>query len=401
MTAEQFVAKWKAVTATEKAVAQTHFNELTALLGVPSPLDEDPDGRFYAFERHVRKAAKGKGYADVWRRGHFAWEYKAKGKDLGEAYRQLLLYRDDLENPPLLIVSNIDRIEVHTNFTGTNKAVYVYTLDDLLDSAKRAELARAWTDPAWFDPRERRAQITEAAATEIGRIALSVRERGHDPQRVAHFVMQLVFALFAEDAGLLPNKLVTKILQRAQNPQRVQDYLTQLFRAMSTGGEVLLEDVPRFNGGLFDGTEALPLSPEEITILYEAALLDWAEVEPAIFGTLFERSLDPEKRSQLGAHYTSRQDILRIVEPVVMQPLRQRWAEIREGAEAFLAAPPADAKKATNQRAKLVDGPIAEFLHHLHSLRVLDPACGSGNFLYVALQSLKDLRSGPITDRKR
>lgn len=391
MTAEQFVAKWKAVTATEKAVAQTHFNELTALLGVPSPLDEDPEGKFYAFERHVRKAAKGKGFADVWRRGHFAWEYKAKGKDLGEAYRQLLLYRDDLENPPLLIVSNIDRIEVHTNFTGTNKAVYVYSLDDLLDSAKRAELARAWTEPAWFDPRERRAQITEAAATEIGRIALSLRERGHDPQRVAHSVMQLVFALFAEDAGLLPNKLVTKILQRAQNPQRVQDYLTQLFRAMSTGGEVLLEDVPRFNGGLFDGAEALPLSPEEITILYEAALLDWAEVEPAIFGTLFERSLDPEKRSQLGAHYTSRQDILRIVEPVVMQPLRRRWAEIRERAEAFLADPPADAKKAKAQRAKLVDGPIAEFLHHLHGLRVLDPACGSGNFLYVALQSLKDL----------
>src|SRR5690606_34295618 len=198
---------------TEKAVAQTHFNELTALLGVPSPLDEDPEGKFYAFERHVMKAARGKGFADVWKRGAFAWEYKAKGRDLGDAYRQLLLYRDDLENPPLLVVSDINRIEVHTNFTGTNKAVYIYTLEDLLDSAKREELRRVWTDPAWFDPRERRAQITEAAATEIGRIALSLRERGHEPHRVAHFVMQLVFALFAEDSGLLPNKLVTRILQ--------------------------------------------------------------------------------------------------------------------------------------------------------------------------------------------
>lgn len=184
----------------------------------------------------------------------------------------------------MLVVSDIERIEVHTNFTGTTKAVHTYSLDDLLNSAKRAELRRAWTDPTWFDQRERRAQITEAAANEIGRIALSLRERGHEAQLVAHFMMQLVFALFAEDAGLLPNKLVTKILQRALNPQRVREYLTQLFMAMSTGGEVLLEDVPRFNGALFDETKALPFNSKEISILYEAALLEWSEVEPAIFG---------------------------------------------------------------------------------------------------------------------
>jgi len=185
MTAEDFVAKWRAVTAGERAVAQSHFIDLTALLEVQNPVEADPDGAEYAFERHVKKAARGKGFADVWKRGHFAWEYKGKGKDLGDAYRQLLLYRDDLENPPLLIVSDIERIEVHTNFTGTNKAVYTYTLDDLLDSTKRAELRRAWTDPASFDPRRRRERITEEATREIGRIALSLRDRGHDPQRVA------------------------------------------------------------------------------------------------------------------------------------------------------------------------------------------------------------------------
>lgn len=371
---EAFVEKWRSVTVTERSAAQSHFNDLCALLGVPAPLEEDPEGKSYAFERHVKKAARGKGFADAWRRGAFAWEYKGRGKDLGDAYRQLLLYRDDLENPPLLVVCDFDRIEVHTNFTGTNKAVHTYTLGDLLDSAKREELKRVWTEPTWFDPRERREQITEAAAHEIGRIALSLRERGHEPQRVAHFVMQLVFALFAEDAGLLPNKLVTKILQRAQNPQRVQEYLSQLFEAMTNGGEVLLEDVPRFNGGLFDGSDALPLDAAEITILYEAALLNWSEVEPAIFGTLFERSLDPEKRSQLGAHYTSRQDIQRIVEPVIMQPLERRWAKIREAAEAFLADPPTNAKTAASKRKKLVDAPVTEFLHDLHQLRVLDPA---------------------------
>lgn len=395
---DEFVNKWQAVTASERAVAQSHFNDLCELLEVPSPLEADPDGAEYAFERHVSKAARGKGFADVWKRGAFAWEYKRKGADLGDAYRQLLLYRDDLQNPPLLIVSDIDRIEVHTNFTGTNKSVLVYTLDDLLGGAKRAELRRAWTDPASFDPRKHRERITEEAATEIGRIALSLRDRGHEAERVAHFVLQLVFALFAEDTGLLPNNLLTKILERAQNPERVQDYLTQLFQAMATGGEVLLEDVPHFNGGLFDGKPALPLTAEELTNLHRAAKLDWAEVEPAIFGTLFERSLDPAKRGQLGAHYTSRADIMRIVDPVVVRPLRERWEHIRATAELYLASePPASDRTAAKRRNELVDGPIARYLHDLHQLRVLDPACGSGNFLYVALQALKDLEHEVVT----
>lgn len=389
--------KWRSVTVNERAGAQSHFNDLTELLGVGSPLEVDPEGRDYAFERHVRKAARGKGFADVWLRGHFAWEYKGKGKNLGDAYRQLLLYRDDLENPPLLVVSDIERIEVHTNFTGTNKAVHVFTLDDLLDSSRREELRRVWTDPASFDPRARRERITEAAVDEIGRIALSLRERGYEAEQVAHFMMQLVFALFAEDTNLLPGGLVTKILERSKTPERVQDYLTQLFEAMTSGGEVLLEDVPRFNGGLFDGTEALPLNEAEIRILHDSAVLDWAEVEPAIFGTLFERSLDPDKRSQLGAHYTSRQDIVRIVEPVVMEPLRRRWGEVREAAEGFLAVADDGSRRAAVKRTELVDAPIARFLQELHSLRVLDPACGSGNFLYVALQSLKELEHEVVT----
>jgi hypothetical protein len=393
MTPQEFVGKWQAVTANERAVAQSNFNDLCALLDVPSPLEADPSGRDYAFEKSVRKAARGKGFADVWKRGAFAWEYKGKGKDLGDAYRQLLLYRDDLDNPPLLVVSDIDRIEVHTNFTGTTKAVHTYRLTDLLDARKRAGLREVWTNPGAFDPRERRERITEDASREIGRIALGLRERGHEPHEVAHFMMQLVFALFAEDANLLPNRLVSKILARSDNPQRVQEYLAALFRAMSEGGEVLLEDVDHFNGGLFDGTPALPLSREEVEILHGAALLDWAEVEPAIFGTLFERSLDPEKRSQLGAHYTSRDDILRIVEPVVMRPLRRRWAEIREKAETYLLEhpdPPIN-KRQRDKRAAHVDAPITSFLADLHQVRVLDPACGSGNFLYVALQAMKDL----------
>jgi type II restriction/modification system DNA methylase subunit YeeA len=166
---------------------------------------------------------------------------------------------------------------------------------------------------------------------------------------------------------------------------------------MSTGGEVLLEDIEHFDGGLFDGTAALLLTADEITHLYEAAQMDWSEVEPAIFGTLFERSLDPQKRSQLGAHYTSRTDILRIVEPVVMQPLRRRWDEVRERCRGVPRRPARATAHRDQEARELVDGPITAFLDELHSLRVLDPACGSGNFLYVALQTLKDLEHEVVT----
>ncbi len=376
MTPEAFVDKWRHVSVKESAAAHSHFEDLCELLGVEKPLDADPDGDWYTYEKHVSKAVGGKGYADVWKKGYFAWEYKGKRKNLDDAYLQLLLYRDDLANPPLLIVSDLERIEIHTNFTGTNKRLYKLTLDDLLDSENRELLHKAFTDPEALNPQHQRQRITEDATARIGAIALKLRDRGHDPQRVAHFLMQLVFALFAEDVKLLPNHLVSEILEKTKgNPKRAQQYLTMLFNAMASGGEVLLHDVPYFNGGLFQNGEALELTSEELGILYEAARLDWSEVEPAIFGTLFERSLDPQKRSQLGAHYTSRQDILRIVQPVVIDPLRREWAEIREEVERRLDR--GHHKKA----AELVGA----FLQKLHNVRVLDPACGSGNFLYVAM----------------
>jgi type II restriction/modification system DNA methylase subunit YeeA len=388
MTFSEFVEKWRNVSVTERSAAQTHFNELCELLGVDKPLDVDPEGTFYTFERHVSKATGGKGFADVWKKDHFAWEYKGKRKNLQDAYLQLLLYRDDLDNPPLLIVSDIDRIEIHTNFTGATKQVIAFSLDDLLDAGKLAQLRQVFTNPDAFNPKHQRERVTEEATAKIGAIALGLRARGFQPERVAHFMMQLVFALFAEDSGLLPNRLVTKILDRTgDNPERAKQYLSMLFQAMSKGGEVLLEDVEHFNGGLFDGSEALLLESTEIAILHQAAQLDWAEVEPAIFGTLFERSLDPQKRGQLGAHYTSREDILRIVDPVVVRPLRERWAGVREEVEKRL-------KRGHHLKAQ---ESVSTFLNELHQIRVLDPACGSGNFLYVAMQQLKDLEREVVT----
>ena len=365
MTPEEFVAKWREVSVKESAAAHTHFEDLCDLLGVDKPLDVDPAGDWYAYERHVRKAAGGKGFADVWKQGFFAWEYKGKRADLAGAYLQLLLYRDDLENPPLLVVSDLERIEVHSNFTGTNTSVYTFTLDDLLNAEKRELLRKAFVDPEAFNPKHHRERITEDATARIGEIALRLRDRGHDPQRVAHFMMQTVFALFAEDVDLLPQHLVSEILEKTKgNPPRAQQYLTMLFNAMATGGEVLLRDVPFFNGGLFENGEALELTSEELSILYEAARLDWSEVEPSIFGVLFERSLDPERRSQLGAHYTSRDDILRIVQPVVIEPLRREWTAIREDVE----------KRLSRGHHKKAAELVGAFLQKLHNIRVLDPA---------------------------
>ncbi|MBN8524826.1 MAG: hypothetical protein J0M02_05770, partial [Planctomycetes bacterium] len=144
---------------------------------------------------------------------------------------------------------------------------------------------------------------------------------------------------------------------------------------------------------LFDDDTVLPLNADELMFLADAARLDWSQVEPAIFGTLFERSLDPAKRSQLGAHYTSRDDILLIVEPVLMAPLRREWAELKQAVAALGAQWAAEGLSANRQRQLkgLAEGMLLEFAERLARVRVLDPACGSGNFLYVALNELKNL----------
>lgn len=346
----------------------------------------------------------------MWKRGAFAWEYKRKNRNLLEAYTQLLLYREDLENPPLLIVCDLHRFEIHTNFTGTPKRVYAFTLADLRKPETLDLLRDAFTNPNTLNPKFYRERVTQEASKQIGALSLKLQARGHDPETVAHFLMQLVFALFAEDVRLLPEKLMTRLLERtATQPERAQKLLSDLFRAMAQGGDLGVDEVPYFNGGLFDDRGALPLEQAELKILLDAAKLDWAEVEPVIFGTLFERSLDPSKRSQLGAHYTSREDILRIVQPVVIEPLRAQWAEVRGEVESYLEHNPLPDERTLDRkrlaafntlkrkREEQTLKPIAGFLESLRHVKVLDPACGSGNFLYVAFQQLKELERDVLT----
>ena len=255
-------------------------------------------------------------------------------------------------------------------------------------------LKRAFTDPDALRPEKTRQALTEEAAAEFAELARRLRARGHDAEAVAHFVNRLVFCLFADDAALLPDSLFARMLDAAgRAPERFQDYAERLFRAMQTpGGEVDFTPIAWFNGGLFDDAGALPLEAADITLLRRAARLDWSEIDPSVLGTLFERGLDPDKRSQLGAHYTDRDKIGLIVEPVVVRPLLAKWQAARAKIEASMARTAAAKTPAARERAKrAARADYTGFLERLRAFRVLDPACGSGNFLYLALLALKDI----------
>jgi type II restriction/modification system DNA methylase subunit YeeA len=401
MTPQEFLNKWRNVELKERSASQSHFNDLCALLGVLDPIAADPKGEWFAFEKGAAKTSGGEGWADVWRKGCFAWEYKGPRKDLDKAFAQLLQYSVALENPPLLIVSDMDRIRIHTNWTNTVQEVHEFTLEDLVDGQVREKLKRAFTDPEEFKPSKTRQALTEETARAFAGIAQRLRDRGHEPHKVAHFVNQLVFCMFAEDVGLLPDNLFTKMLKASRTrPDRFEVNARKLFGAMATGGDLDFTPIDWFNGGLFADDFALPVDAKDIDELLSAAERDWSQIDPSILGTLFERGLDPAKRSQLGAHYTDREKIMMIVQPVIIDPLWAEWAQALAQIKALIdSAPKRTAERlltlAEKRRVeKLMDEAAAihsTFIERLVNFRVLDPACGSGNFLYVALRALKDI----------
>ncbi len=393
MNAAQFVAKWRASARSERAASQEQFIDLCRLLGEPTPTEADPTGDFFAFEKGANKTTGASGWADVWKRDHFAWEYKGKGKNLDSAFAQLQQYAGALGNPPLLVVSDMQTFRIHTAWTNTVSKVHTLTLDDFLEPRSLEILKWVLSDPERLRPGLTRQALTEQAAERFAALARRLRERGHDPVRVAHFVNRLVFCMFAEDVNLLPSKMFQRMLEAAQGQSaRFETMARTLFAAMKTGGLVGFETVEWFNGGLFDDDDAVPMDADDIKEALAASRLDWSEIDPSIFGTLFERGLDPDKRSQLGAHYTDRDKILLIVEPVVVRPLLAEWEREKEGIQALLVkAEQAKSPGARTKARQVAAAPYRAFLDRIRSFRVLDPACGSGNFLYLALLALKDL----------
>ncbi len=398
MDVNAFKQKWIVASGQkESAAAQSHFHDLCRLLNVSTPTEADPTGETYTFEKGATKAGGGDGYADVWYRGHFAIEYKGIKKDLNKAYQQVIKYKDALENPPLLVVCDLNTIRIHTNFTNTTQKVYEVTLADL--DAHNTErnvsnlvlLAKMWTEPEWFRPEETADSVTIEAARRFSEIARGLHQRGTHPESAAHFLVQMVFCLFAEDIRLLPENIFSKMISYTYDyPSLFQERCTEFLQKMNTGGDIAYQRIPYVNGGLFETVDVPELTKAEIGKILDATEWDWSTIEPAIFGTLFERSLDPEKRSQLGAHYTSKADIQRVVDPVVIQPLRRKFADVvqKHGAPPVGDEP---APKLTTRQKNAALKDIDALLTELANATVLDPACSSGNFLYVALEELLSL----------
>lgn len=401
MTPSDFIRKWEKSELKESAAAQSHFVDLCQLLDVETPTDADAVGDTYCFEKGATKSTGGNGFADVWKKGCFGWEYKGPNANLNAAYAQLQRYAVALENPPLLIVSDTKTIIIRTNWTNSVSEVHTFALTNLVDAKVRETLKNCFVDPEALRPKRTRDDLTKEAADEFSALAQRLRDEGHRAETVAHFVNRLVFCMFAEDVGLLPNKMFERAIEHARKePEKAQEFLETLFAAMNSGGPVGFETVPWFNGGLFDDDKALPLGRDEIDLVYKAAKLNWTDIDPSILGTLFERGLDPSKRSQLGAHYTDRDKIMMIINPVIIEPLESEWTEVRQKIADIIEKAPQQTKDkllrgaalaARTKALKQAENLHRTFTKKLEDFRVLDPACGSGNFLYLSLKALKDI----------
>ncbi len=423
LTWAQFKRKWSAYTGKESSAYQEHFNDLCRLLGQSTPAEADPTGsESFCFQKRVVKDAElllvkeadtdygepgDRGFADVWKKDCFAWEYKGKKKNLNAAYTQLLRYRESLLNPPLLVVCDFDRYIVRTNFNGAVQETHEFT-NATIDMQESLRILRGvFADPEALRPLHTASKVTEDLAGRIAAVARSLQEREsvelsnartrkevHVAQkknlRIARFLNRIIFCLFAEDVGLLPKDIFRDLAkQGVDDPRFFAERLEELFRKMAKGGTFGLHKIQHFNGHLFEEATVFELTEDEIRALAAAAECEWEYVQPSIMGTLFERALDGEGklRAQLGAHYTSEDDIKTLVEPVLMQPLRREWTGIKRD----LIRSYAKGKGTTADRDRL-----AKFLKKLSATTVLDPACGSGNFLYVSLQLLLSLEKEVI-----
>ncbi len=297
--------------------------------------------------------------------------------------------------PPFLIVADVGySLELFADFSGTGKA-YVPFPDSLthrirLDELGNNELLRTrlrtiWRHPLDLDPSRISARVTRDVAWQLANLARDL-EKDHPAEAVASFLMRCIFTFFAEDIHLLPPNSFSALLGSLKDDlQNFKPMVESLWQTMNAGGfsPILREHVLRFNGGLFETVEALPLNRKQYNLLLLAAAAEWKDVEPAIFGTLLERALDERERHALGAHYTPRAYVERLVIPTVVEPLRRDWHDV-------------EAAALTLERAGKTRDAIAvliAFRRQLCSLEVLDPACGSGNFLYVTLEHLKRLEA--------
>ena len=381
MNTQEFIQKWRNTTFGEKQAAQMWFLDLLRVVGHPDPAEFGNPERF-TFEKFVPG-----GFADAYLEGCFGWEFKGAEAQLPGAFDQLLRYQVYLKTPPLLVVSSFQLIRVQTNFRDKETVVHDIPIAELGDPAQLRKLRDIFFDPGAFEPERTVEQVTRETARLFGRIVEDMEERDGGGERLARYLNQIVFCLYAEDAGLLRDNLFSDIVRNHyRNPQVFNLAVNNLFAQMANGGLFGADSIAHFNGDLFNESDTVELSEVSLQRLVEAVEKNWRDIEPSIFGTLFEGVMDATKRSRLGAHYTSADDIMLVIEPVVMKPLRQEWDAARQKIDHLIANGKTDEARAA----------LDTFRQRLAGVTVLDPACGSGNFLYIALRSLLDLEKQVI-----
>ena len=377
----EFFFKWRGVRFGEKQASQEMFLDLCALVDHPTPVAfGNPD--VFTFEKRVPG-----GFADAYLEEHFGWEFKSVDNRLEEGLTQLLRYQLHLKTPPLLIVSSFNTIRIQTNFPGMETVRHDIPVNEIDFPENLDKLRRVFHDPAWFSTNRTVEKVTQETADVFKKIVADMERLEADPETLARYMNQIIFCLYAEGAGLLQEQIFTQtVLRHRSNPPMLDRLIRRLFSNMAAGGEFGYFIVKWFNGNLFAESETIELSAGALQQVAEATAKNWRSIEPSIFGTLFERALDASKRSQLGAHYTSADDIASVVEPVVMAPLRREWETARKEVDDLISEEREDAARVR----------LEEFQQRLFEVTVLDPACGSGNFLYVALRSLLDLEKEVI-----
>ena len=434
---DEFITRWASSGGAERANFQLFASQLCRLIGVAEPHPANVDGNFndYTFERNVEfkeaDGTKSKGRIDLYKRDCFVMEakqsrekgrpkalelpgqpdlfvpdYKPRGqRSANRAWDQLMIgarrqaqeYARALPTehgwPPFVLVCDVGHcIEVYADFSGQGKNYAQYPdrqgfrvyLQDLKDPATRERLKLIWTRPRDLDPARQSAKVTREIAARLAEVSKGLERRGHRANAVADFLMHCLFTMFAEDVELLPKDSFKALLEKCVgDPSKFEKMVEQLWEAMDTGSFAFAIElkVKKFNGKLFKDRTVLPLERHEIGELLAAAKYNWKEVEPAIFGTLLEQALDADERSRLGAHYTPRAYVERLVVVTIIEPLRQEWAQAQATAERL---------KEEGRKADAIAA-VSAFHAKLCGTRVLDPACGTGNFLYVALELLKRL----------
>jgi hypothetical protein len=409
---ESFISRWKGSNGTERANFHSFINELIELLELPKPDPAGSDTRdnAYVFERRViikkPDGTNNNGFIDLYKRGSFVLEAKQSGlniesqgwdKAMLRAHNQADQYvralPADEGRPPFIIVTDVGRtIELYSEFSRSGATYTPYpdarshriSLEDLRKPGIQQRLRKVWQEPLSLDPSRLSARVTRDIADQLAKLAKSLEASGYGAQLVADFMMRALFTMFSEDVGLLPHRSFTELLKRLQNkPDNFAPMLENLWQTMNQGGfsPILESTVLKFNGGMFSTATAIPLDRDQMALLLKAAEADWRYVEPAIFGTLLERALNPRERHKLGAHYTPRAYVERLVLPTVIEPLRDEWQEVQTAALAY--------EKQGKHKEAVTE--IRNFHQHLCEVRVLDPACGSGNFLYVTLEHMKRL----------